>query len=312
MSVRAQQNHRIEWLTLGLFAGFYAAWLVVILANHARCPGRLPWRSWRSWAASTCHCSTRHCTVTPPGGAGSTPLWRSPRCHCGCRTSATGRATCSTTTPTSQTRSSTPSPSTSAIGLVVRRCGQAQLHPRDANHDRAPDHRIDSQHLPVRVARVAHVTSSRATARRWAAHLVAQLCWFGGCSRVVEHPCLGVPRWVSSSMGQSFTLLRSFVEHCAVAEGTRSAVVKAGPVMSLMYLNNNLHHTHHAEPSTPWYALPSVAPRSMEADEIAAEGAGLYRHGYLEVARRNFARPFCQPDHPLSPGARPFGARGLR
>jgi len=46
--------------------------------------------------------------------------------------------------------------------------------------------------------------------------------------------------------------------------------------------------------------------------DLAAQGAGLYRRGYIEVARRNFLRPFCQPDHPLSPGARPFGARGLR
>jgi len=106
-------------------------------------------------------------------------------------------------------------------------------------------------------------------------------------------------------------LLRSFVEHCAVAEGTRSAVVKAGPVMSLLFLNNNLHHTHHAQPSTPWYQLPALH-RTLDSDDLASQGAGLYRRGYVEVARRNFLRPFCQPDHPLSPGARPFGARGLR
>jgi fatty acid desaturase len=126
---------------------------------------------------------------------------------------------------------------------------------------------------------------------------------------------VGIPAWLYLvgfvMMGQSFTLLRSFVEHCAVAEGTRSAVVKAGPVMSLMYLNNNLHHTHHADPSTPWYALPKLN-RELGSDERAEVGAGLYQRGYFEVAKRNFIRPFCQPDHPLSPGARPFGARGLR
>jgi fatty acid desaturase len=154
------------------------------------------------------------------------------------------------------------------------------------------------------------IRSDRAAAFRWLAHLVASavLAW-------LLFVVVGVPVWEYLLgfviMGQSFTLLRSFVEHCAVAEGTRSAVVKAGPVMSLMYLNNNLHHTHHAEPSTAWYDLPALH-RSLESDEIAAQGAGLYRHGYLEVARRNFVRPFCQPDHPLSPGARPFGARGLR
>ena len=33
MIARAQQNRRIEWATLGLFAGFYAAWLAVILLH---------------------------------------------------------------------------------------------------------------------------------------------------------------------------------------------------------------------------------------------------------------------------------------
>jgi fatty acid desaturase len=152
--------------------------------------------------------------------------------------------------------------------------------------------------------------STREAVRRWAAHLVAAgvLGWW-------LFVVVGVPVWEYLIgfvfMGQSLTLLRSFVEHCAVPEGTRSAVVKAGPLMSLLYLNNNLHHTHHAEPSTPWYALPALH-RQLGSDEIAAQGAGLYRHGYLEVARRNFVRPFCQPDHPLSPGARPFGARGWR
>ena len=35
--VRAQRNGRIEWLTLGLFGGFYVAWLAVVLL-HQRLP----------------------------------------------------------------------------------------------------------------------------------------------------------------------------------------------------------------------------------------------------------------------------------
>jgi fatty acid desaturase len=155
-----------------------------------------------------------------------------------------------------------------------------------------------------------NVRSDRRARRRWTAHLAAVVA-LGWWLFVI----VGVPVWEYLLgfvlLGQSFTLLRSFVEHCAVAEGTRSAVVKAGPVMSLLYLNNNLHHTHHAQPSVPWYQLPALH-RQLEGDVVAAQGAGLYRHGYVDVARRNLVRPFCQPDHPLSPGARPFGARGLR
>ncbi len=38
MVAGAQQNRRVEWATLGLFAGFYAAWLAVILLHES-----LPW-----------------------------------------------------------------------------------------------------------------------------------------------------------------------------------------------------------------------------------------------------------------------------
>jgi fatty acid desaturase len=142
---------------------------------------------------------------------------------------------------------------------------------------------------------------------QWAAHIAAAVAfgwWLFGVLGVnplvyVMAFCLG---------GSACTHLRSFVEHNAVASGTRSAVVKAGPVMSLLFLNNNLHHTHHAEPEVAWYRIPE-RHRALGSDAIAAAGAGLYPGGYLEVVRRHFVRPFSQPDHPLSPGARPAGNR---
>ncbi|MBI4883138.1 MAG: fatty acid desaturase [Actinobacteria bacterium] len=111
--------------------------------------------------------------------------------------------------------------------------------------------------------------------------------------------------------GAACTQLRSFLEHAAVPVGERSAVIKAGPVMSLLYLNNNLHLTHHAEADLAWYRIPALH-RAMGSDALAEQGAGLYRGGYLEVCRKYFFRPFCQPDHPLSPGSRPYGSLGLR
>ncbi len=146
-------------------------------------------------------------------------------------------------------------------------------------------------------------------AQQWVVHLVlcAALGWwlFG---------VVGVNPWVYVFGfvlgGSACTQLRSFAEHCAVATGTRSAVVKAGPFMSLLFLNNNLHHTHHALPDLRWYAIPSMH-RQLGSDQLAAQGAGLYEHGYVEVLRTYFFTPFCQPDHPLSPGARPYGSTGI-
>lgn len=146
--------------------------------------------------------------------------------------------------------------------------------------------------------REAKCLGERRILSQWFVHAVlsAALCWW--LFAVVEMPvleyvvafCLG---------GSACTNLRSFLEHRAVADGTRSAVVKAGPVMSLLYLNNNLHHTHHALPDLAWYRIPA-AHREMGSDALAAQGAGLYEGGYLEVVRRHFFRPFDQPDHPLS------------
>ena len=98
--------------------------------------------------------------------------------------------------------------------------------------------------------------------------------------------------------GYSMTLMRSFAEHRAVADGTRSAVVLASAPMSLLYLNNNLHHTHHQLPALAWYDLPA-AHRDIGADAAAELGAGLYRGGYWEIARRYMFHQFCQVDHPL-------------
>ena len=81
----------------------------------------------------------------------------------------------------------------------------------------------------------------------------------------VVHAC-GLPIWVYvlgvAWGGGALSLLRSFAEHRVPEDGTRSAVVRAGRLMSLLYLNNNLHHTHHARPGVPWFALPACTPSS--------------------------------------------------
>jgi fatty acid desaturase len=103
----------------------------------------------------------------------------------------------------------------------------------------------------------------------------------------------GLPLWVYvvgvAWGGGALSLLRSFAEHRLPDDGTRSAVVRAGRFFSLLFLNNNLHHTHHARPGVPWYELPEVHAK-LGADRIAAAGAGLY-HGYGEIARRYLFRP---------------------
>ncbi len=96
------------------------------------------------------------------------------------------------------------------------------------------------------------------------------------------------------------TGLRTFAEHRWVPDGSLSAVVHAGPLASLLFLNNNLHHTHHALPGVAWFRLPTEH-RRLGSDGLAAAGAGLYPGGYLELWRRFGVRSFCRPVHPAQP-----------
>jgi fatty acid desaturase len=307
---RAQQNRRIEWKTLGLFAGFYAAWLVVILLHKS-----LPWPASLALLAllGGFYMSLQHEALHghPTGWRGvNTALAFAPLSfwlpYLGYRSSHMLHHHTDLTDPQFDPESFYLRPVDWATAGLLKR---AYILVTRTMLGRLT---IGAIHSIARYLwhEIRTIRSNRAAARRWAVHLAAAVVVAWWLFVVV-----GVPVWLYVAgfvvMGQSFTLLRSFVEHCAVAEGTRSAVVKAGPVMSLLFLNNNLHHTHHAEPSTPWYQLPALH-RTLDSDDLASQGAGLYRRGYVEVARRNFLRPFCQPDHPLSPGARPFGARGLR
>ncbi|MBA3604518.1 MAG: fatty acid desaturase [Acidimicrobiia bacterium] len=144
--------------------------------------------------------------------------------------------------------------------------------------------------------------------RRGAARLAGHVIGVAAVVTVVRTS--GLPVWVYvvgvAWGGGALSLLRSFAEHRVVEHGTQSAVVAAGPLMSLLYLNNNLHHTHHAMPWVPWYELPGLHTE-LDADRLAAEGAGRY-DGYGDIARRYLLRPFgtvAHPSAPLTPAAAP-------
>ena len=93
----------------------------------------------------------------------------------------------------------------------------------------------------------------------------------------------------------SLNMMRSFAEHKTLQdESTRTAMIDAGRIMSLLMLNNNLHVAHHDQPWTPWYEVPQVAAR-LNAYERAEQIDCLYRGGYGEIIRRFTFRPYDQP-----------------
>jgi fatty acid desaturase len=113
---------------------------------------------------------------------------------------------------------------------------------------------------------------------------------------------LDVPVWHHalgySLGGAALTGLRAFAEHRPTVAGTRSAVVHASAPVRLLFLNNNLHHTHHAHPRVPWFQLPAVHA-AIDGDAAAEAGAGVWRGGYAELVRRHLVRPLDHPVHPL-------------
>lgn len=107
-------------------------------------------------------------------------------------------------------------------------------------------------------------------------------------------------------LSTSLTLVRSFIEHRADSDvNLRTAVVEAHPFWGLLFLHNNLHLPHHAQPQMPWYELPEEW-RRMQNSELAqdAAAAGLVFHGgYAEVFRRFLVHPAITVEYP-SDGSR--------
>ena len=134
-------------------------------------------------------------------------------------------------------------------------------------------------------------------ARIWASHAVLTallLAWVVGVC--------GIPLWAYVLFyvypGTALILLRSYYEHRPAADqAQRTAIVEAGPLMTLLYLGNNLHALHHERPGMPWYDLPRVY-RAQRQRLLAGNGGFLFP-GYGKIAQRFLLR---EKDSPLHPG----------
>jgi len=98
--------------------------------------------------------------------------------------------------------------------------------------------------------------------------------------------------------GTALTLLRSFAEHQAHEDvHLKTAILHASPVMSLLYLNNNLHAVHHKEPRVAWYRLPQHHKQAMSG--YLAHGNNYTINGYGELLGRYLFRPKEKVRHPI-------------
>ena len=111
----------------------------------------------------------------------------------------------------------------------------------------------------------------------------------------------GLPLWLYLVTfmygGNMLAHIRSFLEHQArPGVGERTVAIEAGPVMGLLFLYNNLHILHHAEPGTAWYRLPGRW-QQRRAELLARNGDYRYA-GYWQVAWHYFVKPKEPPRHP--------------
>ncbi len=140
--------------------------------------------------------------------------------------------------------------------------------------------------------------------RAWAKHLA-------GCALVIAWLVLvaWMPLWQYLLLvvwpATSLMLVRSFLEHQARPDVEhRTVIVEAGPLMRLLFLNNNLHLVHHAKPALPWYALPE-AYHADRRGWLARNGGYVFHGGYAEILRRFAFRAKEPPVHPFAGASAP-------
>lgn len=126
------------------------------------------------------------------------------------------------------------------------------------------------------------------TLKRWFVHGIAcaiTLCW-------VVFICK-IPFWEYVLFfvypGVALSLVRSFLEHQVAHDPKhRTVIVETCQVLSLAFLNNNLHAVHHNHPSLAWYKLPKVWYNNHE--RILEANNQYYFSGYMEVVKRYWRR----------------------
>jgi fatty acid desaturase len=133
--------------------------------------------------------------------------------------------------------------------------------------------------------------------RCWGIHLLSCLpvCYW------VLAVC-DIPFWAYVALfvypGVSLTMLRSFIEHQAVEKTKeRSIIVETNAIMSLMFLNNNLHAVHHQHPKLAWFKIPQIWQSDRSA--VLQANGNYYFAGYLSIIYRYWRTPKEQPNHPL-------------
>ncbi len=129
----------------------------------------------------------------------------------------------------------------------------------------------------------------KAVGRVWIGHLLAVsllLLWLVAVCRINLLAYALIFLWPSYALVQ----IRSLAEHWRADRWQdRTAVVERGGILGVLFLYNNLHILHHAQPQLAWYKLPA-AWEANRIDLLAENQGPLYRN-YAEIFRQFAWKP---------------------
>lgn len=119
-----------------------------------------------------------------------------------------------------------------------------------------------------------------------------------------------MPVWaylIAAYAGFSVLKIRTFLEHRAHERTSgRSVIVEDRGPLALLFLNNNYHALHHADPRLAWYDLPGQYRARRE--QVLARNGGYRYTSYFAVFRAHFVRAKDPVPHPIfRVPARDFG-----
>lgn len=110
-----------------------------------------------------------------------------------------------------------------------------------------------------------------------------------------------LPLWkyvAGAYAGMSILKIRTFLEHQAHERAAaRSVIIEDRGLLALLFLNNNYHSVHHANPRVTWHKLPALFEKRRE--HYLRRNEGYAYRSYASVFRAHFFKPKDGPTHPL-------------
>ncbi|MCU4654019.1 fatty acid desaturase [Roseibacterium sp. SDUM158016] len=114
-----------------------------------------------------------------------------------------------------------------------------------------------------------------------------------------------MPLWaylLACYLGLAILKIRTFLEHQAHERArARTVIIEDRGLLAFLFLNNNLHVVHHMHPKLPWYRLPRIYFNNR--DKYLRRNDGYRYASYAEVFRRHLLRAKDPVPHPLYPGS---------